>query len=61
MKWISGSGWSFIAYGLAVCGYFSTALVKHWRAPDLPAGDGSSYSSGSSYGRSSGGSWGGGK
>lgn len=60
MKWISASGWGFIAYGLSVCGYFSTAVVNRWPAPDMQSG-GSSYSSGSSYGRSSGGSWGGGK
>lgn len=60
MKQISTQGWAFLAYGLAVCGYFSTAVVNRWPAPEFPADNGS-YSSGSSYGRSSGGSWGGGK
>lgn len=65
MKQISTQGWAFLAYGLAVCGYFSSAVVNRWPAPEFPVDNGSyssgSYSSGSSYGRSSGGSWGGGK
>ena len=57
MKFISPNGWCYLLYSLAVCGYFSAATIGRWPAPE---GDGSN-SGGSSYGRSSGGSWGGGK
>ncbi len=60
MKQISTTGWTYIVYSLMFCGYFSTASLSGWRAPDFSAGGGSS-SGGSYYGRSSGGSWGGGK
>ncbi len=59
MKSISKAAWFYLVYGLIACGYFSTAAVNRWRGPDFDS-DGSG-SSGSSYGRSSGGSWGGGK
>lgn len=58
MKLNSNHGWGFIAYGLAVSAYFSAACIGRWPAPKFPDDSGSG---GSSYSRSSGGSWGGGK
>ncbi|MBM3970718.1 MAG: hypothetical protein FJ302_12795 [Planctomycetes bacterium] len=64
-KNISSVGWCYLTYGLLTCGYFCAAAIGGWRYPDLlSALDSPGYSSnssGSSYGRSSGGSWGGGK
>lgn len=66
LKNISPTGWSYMVYSLLTCGYFCAAAIGGWKFPDVLAfvdnpGGGSSYSGGSSYGRSSGGSWGGGK
>ena len=67
LKNISEVGWYYLTYGLLTCGYFCAAAIGGWKFPDLDggggsySGSGSSYSGGSSYGRSSGGSWGGGK
>lgn len=66
MKSISNIGWCYLIYGLTACGIFSTAAVQKWRGPDFGSGGGGSYysgghSSGSSYSRGWGGSWGGGK
>ena len=57
-KRMTAAGWCYLSYGLLTCGYFYTAATGGWRFPDiLSAFD----EGGSSYGRSSGGSWGGGK
>ncbi|GDY08848.1 hypothetical protein LBMAG52_23340 [Planctomycetia bacterium] len=66
LKNISEVGWCYLTYGLLTCGYFCAAAIGGWKFPDVLAfvdhlDEGSSYSGGSSYGRSSGGSWGGGK
>lgn len=63
LKNISTMGWSYFTYCLFACGYFTAAAIGGWKGPslDIPSGSGSSYSGGSSYGRSSGGFWGGGK
>lgn len=67
LKNISSAGWCYFTYSLLACGYFTAAAIGGWKFPDVLAfvdhldGGGSSYSGGSSYGRSSGGSWGGGK
>lgn len=63
LKNVSTVGWCYITYGLLTCGYFCAAAVGHWRFPDVLSvfDDRGSYSGGSSYGRSSGGFWGGGK
>ena len=71
MKPFSTAGKFYIAYCVAACGYFSSAAIGHWHNPiaDLDSGassyssgsPGHSYSSGSYYGRSSGGFGGGGK
>ncbi len=60
MKFISTHGCCYLVYGLLVSGYFLAAAVGRWPAPVMPESDGA-HSGGSSYGRSSGGSWGGGK
>ena len=60
MKRISTLGWCYLVFGLASCGYFCAAAISGWPGPDFNSG-GNSYSGGSSYGRSYGGFWGGGK
>ncbi len=72
MKAISFVGWSYLVFGMATCGYFCAAAIGGWPGPQttfIPGGSspgsrtgyfgGSSHSSG--FGRSFGGSWGGGK
>lgn len=66
LKNISPLGWTYFTYCLVACGYFTAAAIGGWKGlsiDTLPSsGYGNSYSSGgSSYGRSSGGFWGGGK
>lgn len=65
LKNISPLGWTYFTYCLVACGYFTAAAIGGWKGPDfdMPTGSGysNSYSGGSSYGRSSGGFWGGGK
>ena len=67
LKNISGLGWCYFTYSVLACGYFCAAAIGGWKFPDLDSGggsysgSGSSYSGGSTYGRSSGGFWGGGK
>lgn len=58
----------YLVLGITVCGFYSVAAARGWKAPDLgifKAMDSmSSSSGGSGYyggGRSYGGSWGGGK
>lgn len=55
----------YLLTGTLVCAWFAYATYNGWRVPSLGASSGGSgsyfYSSGSSYGRSSGGFWGGGK
>jgi hypothetical protein len=47
----------YLAVGIVVCLWFTVAAANAWRAPNMGMLDGSSSSSGRSYG----GSWGGGK
>ncbi len=60
-------GWCYAAFGASMCVYLCAAGFGKWRGPDIDTGGGSGsggsyyYSGASSYGRSSGGSWGGGK
>ena len=65
LKNISPLGWSYFTYCLFACGYFTAAAIGGWKGLSLDtlpsSGYSSSYSGGSSYGRSSGGFWGGGK
>lgn len=63
LKNISKLGWCYFTYCLFACGYFTAAAIGGWKglSLDMQPGSGSSYSGGSSYGRSSGGFWGGGK
>ena len=65
LKNISTLGWCYFTYSLLACGYFTAAAIGGWKGLSLDmqpgSGYGSSYSGGSSYGRSSGGFWGGGK
>lgn len=58
----------YLILGITVCGVYSVAAIRGWKAPDLgiikAMGSMSSGSGGSGYyggGRSFGGSWGGGK
>ena len=53
----------YLAMGAATCGWFLLACILGWRAPDLGIirAMNSPSSGGSYFGRSSGGSWGGGK
>lgn len=60
---------TYVAFGMIVCGWFTVAAAFRWKAPDLGLvrainsieRSSSGYSGGGSYGRSFGGSWGGGK
>jgi hypothetical protein len=71
MKQLSTAGARYVAFCLATCGYFCIAALGGWPNPFVdnnpgaglnPSGTaGHSYSSGSYYGRSSGGFGGGGK
>jgi len=66
MKQLSTLGYYYMMFSMASAFYFCTAAIFGWRGPDFGTGSssltgGRSYYSGSSYGRSSGGSWGGGK
>ena len=66
LKNISGLGWCYFTYSVLACGYFGAAAIGGWKFPDLDGGGSysgsrSSYSGGSTYGRSSGGFGGGGK
>ncbi|HBV64209.1 MAG TPA: hypothetical protein DEF45_14445 [Rhodopirellula sp.] len=58
----SKSTWfiGYLVFGLSVCLWFGIAAAYSWRAPNLGILDGMN-SSGIRFGRSSGGSWGGGK
>jgi hypothetical protein len=48
----------YLMFGIGVCAWFSVAAANGWRAPNFGVVDGSSTGG---YGRSYGGSWGGGK
>lgn len=72
MKDISLVAWSYLIFGMGTCGYFCAAAIGNWPAPVLtvvPAGNAlgprTGYTGGGShssmFGRSLGGSWGGGK
>ena len=64
MKHLSLIGVGYTSLCVATCVWFGAAVKGGWRGPDLgvSGGSGGSYfSGGSSYGRSSGGFWGGGK
>jgi hypothetical protein len=54
LKNISTLGWCYFTFGLLTCGYFCAAAIGGWKGPTF-------NTSGSSYGRGFGGSWGGGK
>ena len=68
LKNISGLGWCYFTYSVLACGYFCAAAIGGWTFPDVlsvfdegGSSSRSSYSGGSTYGRSAGGFWGGGK
>jgi hypothetical protein len=52
------SSFAYLIFGVMICCGFGVAAARGWRAPNFGVLDGSSGSSG---GRSYGGSWGGGK
>ena len=56
-KWFVG----YLVFGLTVCLWFGVAAAFQWRAPDLGFLDSTGRGGGVSFGRSYGGSWGGGK
>ena len=56
-KWFIG----YLVFGLSVCLWFGVAAAYSWRAPNFGILDGMNSGGGGVYGRSYGGSWGGGK
>ncbi|MDA7893816.1 hypothetical protein OAE21_01475 [Rubripirellula sp.] len=56
-KWFLG----YLVFGLSVCLWFGFAAAYSWRAPDFGIVNGMNSGGGGVYGRSYGGSWGGGK